>query len=578
MEPVTVPRSEHSVSRKQIDPDAVKVLYRLHAAGYKAYLVGGGVRDLLVGRQPKDFDVSTDAHPHQVKRLFRNCRLIGRRFRLAHVHFGDKIVEVSTFRRRSDESEENGSEDLLIRSDNTFGNAEEDALRRDFTINGLFYNIGDFTLIDYVGGLKDLNDRVVRTIGDPEIRFREDPVRMIRAIKFAARLDFTIEPATYEAILRHREEINKSAQPRVLEEIYRLLNGGAAEASFRLLHQTGLLEILVPEVAACVRESEGPGVEPARGLVSRWLRLLDARKARNAVPSNAVLMASLLADLAFPGGFGAEGDEPARITPEIEENLHAVVSKLGVPRRDTERIFQVYRAQRRLVGQRGRRFSPRSFVVKNYFSEAYEFYALGVEATGQWGEMLERWNELASAAGVSRNASPEPRRRKRRRRRRGSADGGAPRNGFERAARGPGEPWSRDDDAEAEPEIEEAGDSPAPPAAARPASGKADIDEDSQIRFLGWSDQPEILRPRSTHHGPPAPSTQRHGGRGGAPHGSGWRARTGQRTGGEGHGPHGGQRRGGPPRSGGPGRGSDSADSHRRDRRRGRRRPRHRQD
>jgi poly(A) polymerase len=197
MEPIIVPRSEHPISRKLIDADAVKVLYRLHRAGYQAYLVGGGVRDLLLDRHPKDFDISTDAHPHQVKRLFRNCRLIGRRFRLAHVHFGEKILEVSTFRKRSEPGEDADTEDILIRSDNTFGTAEEDSLRRDFTINGLFYDISNFSLIDYVGGLADLNERMIRTIGDPDIRFREDPVRMIRAVKFAARLDFGIDRASW---------------------------------------------------------------------------------------------------------------------------------------------------------------------------------------------------------------------------------------------------------------------------------------------------------------------------------------------------------------------------------------------
>src|SRR5262245_48494043 len=173
------PRSQHPISRKQIDPDALKVLYRLSGAGHKGYLVGGSVRDLLLGRVPKDFDIGTDAHPSALRRLFRNCRLIGRRFRLAHILFpGGKVIEVATFRRRPEPVDPDAPE-LLMTSDNTFGTPREDALRRDFTVNGLFYHISDFSILDYVGGLEDLEAGLIRTIGDPDIRFREDPVRML---------------------------------------------------------------------------------------------------------------------------------------------------------------------------------------------------------------------------------------------------------------------------------------------------------------------------------------------------------------------------------------------------------------
>jgi poly(A) polymerase len=221
-QPVIVPREGHAISRKQIDPDALKVLYRLHQYNYTAYLVGGSVRDLLLGRRPKDFDIGTSAHPYQVKKLFRNCWIVGRRFRLAHVRFGMKTVEVATFRRlvsaeelaqvQAEEPPQDGDEerDRLIHRDNTFGTPEEDAFRRDFTVNALFYNIADFSIIDYTGGLEDLNARVIRSIGDPNDRFREDPVRMTRAVAMAARLSFTIDPPIDAAIDAHRAEIARA--------------------------------------------------------------------------------------------------------------------------------------------------------------------------------------------------------------------------------------------------------------------------------------------------------------------------------------------------------------------------------
>src|SRR2546430_2084755 len=232
VEPRIVRREEHSLSRKDIDSDALKVLYRLRQFDHVAYLVGGSVRDLLLGRRPKDFDVGTSAHPYQVKKLFRNCWIIGRRFRLAHVKFGPKVIEVATFRRQVALGEEVVADGVpapdpttpegehLIHHDNTFGTPEEDAFRRDFTINALFYDIGTFSVIDYVDGLADLRNGVVRSIGDPDVRLREDPVRMIRAIALAARLDFTIEPTLVDAIRTHRHEIAKASLPRLLEEDY----------------------------------------------------------------------------------------------------------------------------------------------------------------------------------------------------------------------------------------------------------------------------------------------------------------------------------------------------------------------
>ena len=248
-----------SLDRAAIDPDADRVVRKLTRAGHKAYLVGGCVRDLLVARKPKDFDVATSATPNEIKATFRNCRIIGRRFRLAHVFFGAKIIETSTFRANPRDEDDH---DLLIRRDNVFGTETEDARRRDFTINGLFYDVEREEVIDHVGGLADLDAKLIRTIGDPDIRFQEDPVRILRAIKFAARLDFGFEPATWRALLRWRGEISKCAPPRLLEEVHRLMRGGAARRSFELMVETGVLAVLSPYLAGLLEGEGAPATAP----------------------------------------------------------------------------------------------------------------------------------------------------------------------------------------------------------------------------------------------------------------------------------------------------------------------------
>src|SRR5512136_1333347 len=292
MAPRILPRPEHTVSRKAIDADALKVLYRLKNHGFVAYLVGGGVRDLLLGRRPKDFDIGTSAHPHQVKRLFKNCFIVGRRFRLCHVRFGKKIVEVSTFRRQAEPE----GEETLIRRDNTFGTPEEDAFRRDFTVNALFYDIATFSVIDWVGGLEDLKARVIRTIGDPEVRFREDPVRMLRAVALAARLGFSIDPLTAEAIRALRGEIVRSSPARILEEFYKILRQGRSRETLEMLHRHGLLTYLLPEADRAVASGQ-------EALVGSLSRLDEYRRAGLASPdqlTNPLLMGSLLVPLGVP--------------------------------------------------------------------------------------------------------------------------------------------------------------------------------------------------------------------------------------------------------------------------------------
>lgn len=242
---------DHGIDLSLIDLDALYVLEKLRAAGFIAYLVGGSVRDLLIKKSPKDFDISTSARPEQIKAIFqRRCILIGRRFRLAHIRFGHKIIEVATFRTGENDSD-------LIVQDNVWGTAEQDVLRRDFTINGLFYDSANNSVLDYVGGWEDIQQNVLRIIGEPEVRFKQDPVRLLRLVKFQARYGFKIDPNTEKAIHVCREEIIKSSPARILEEIFRMLESGAAAPFFRLLAEYNFLSILFPRLMQAVRTSKG---------------------------------------------------------------------------------------------------------------------------------------------------------------------------------------------------------------------------------------------------------------------------------------------------------------------------------
>ncbi|HXD91183.1 MAG TPA: polynucleotide adenylyltransferase PcnB, partial [Candidatus Binataceae bacterium] len=289
MEPTKLERAQHPISRRDIDPNVLKTLYRLISAGHVAYLVGGGVRDLMMGRRPKDFDVATSAHPAQVRELFRNSRLIGRRFRLVHVFFGPQNIEVATFRQRSEEVVE--GEDPMIRHDNTFGTPEEDAFRRDFTINALFYDPSTFQVIDHAGGVSDLQARLIRTIGDPEVRMREDPVRMIRAIRFAIKLDFAIEPATRAAMERHRADLAKASVPRLVEETYRTLTIPGADRALILMEQLGILELLLPFLSEHLRDTDPNSAPTVRNLAR-----MGAAIAQNGGVPRPLALACLFAD------------------------------------------------------------------------------------------------------------------------------------------------------------------------------------------------------------------------------------------------------------------------------------------
>jgi poly(A) polymerase len=444
-----------ALARGSIDGDAERVVRKLARSGYQAYLVGGCVRDLLLGREPKDFDVATSAKPNEIRELFRNCRIIGRRFRLAHIFFGAKIIETSTF--RANPRDYGGDDDeLLIRRDNVFGSDIEDAQRRDFTVNGLFFDVETEEVIDHVGGLADLEARVVRTIGDPEIRFQEDPVRMLRAIKFAARLGFTIEAATYDAILCHRDELKKCAPPRVLEEFYRLLRGGAARRSMELLTATGIDAVLCGRLAAMFREPqvealaleprdeeeaewlatwaderdvvEVPALElsfasPAeiaqhRAVAWKMLEQLDALATRGRMLSNALLLAAIvnpfLADTVMESG--VRSNDASELILEL---AHPIVEKLRVARRDSERMRQVLLAQRRLVPSRRRRGRPNALVRREYFHDSLILYEIMVRASGGDTDELTYWRQFGDQDSGADDDEGTDAGGKRRRRRRG---------------------------------------------------------------------------------------------------------------------------------------------------------------
>jgi len=439
VEPVVIPRSEHALSRRDIDPDALKVLYRLHEHNYIAYLVGGSVRDLLLDRHPKDFDIGTSAHPHQIKKLFRNCWIIGRRFRLAHVKFGPKTIEVATFRRLVDAAEmaaeaaaeresdaanddaaagaeaqgddeietrprpRRRAEDHLIHRDNAYGTPEEDAFRRDFTVNALFYDIGTFSIIDYTGGLRDLDARVIRSIGIPEVRFLEDPVRMLRAVVLAARLEFSIDAESLEAIRHHKHEIARSAAPRLLEEYFKILRSGHAAEAFRQLGETGLLKEITPELA------DAP--------VSFWraVSAVDGYRAQfQSAPdslTNTVLAGTLLQPLGLIGRrqrFSADAAER-----RIDLGL------LPIARRDLERLQQMFSLIPRLMDLQAPTRAQRSLLHRSSLPEALTW----LEIHGDNPEVLAHWRHLLSERSQHPEITvdsgvPEPFLRRRRRRRR----------------------------------------------------------------------------------------------------------------------------------------------------------------
>ena len=486
-EPVIVPRAEHPISRRDIDPDALKVLYRLHESGAVAYLVGGSVRDLLLTRRPKDFDIGTSAHPYQVKKLFRNCWIIGRRFRLAHVRFGVKTIEVATFRKivpAGSESESAFARDEPVelrrdkpepildavaqgradaqallnkhqQHDNTFGTPEEDAFRRDFTINALFYDIATYSIIDYVGGLQDLKDGLIRSIGDPNERFQEDPVRMLRAIVMASRLNFRLDRPIVDAITTHRGLMATASASRLIEEYYKILRSGYAELTFRALAEHRLLDPVTPEIQ---RGAKSDALWTSLAALDAYRRKFEAAPAalRNPVLLGSILIPLGLMPRTERRHFEPVAEEPEEadgntIEPPRSKSLPAVASakaakfrrppkepilKIGmlpIARGDTERLRQVLSLQSRIADLEMSPRAKRSLMHRGPFEDSLTWF----EIHGNAPAVLEHWKGFIEALGDEAKHPPVAadtdlpagdatgRRRRRGRRRRG-------RRGFKR--------------------------------------------------------------------------------------------------------------------------------------------------
>lgn len=418
-EPRILGRPDHPVSRKLLSSGALKVLYRLKNSGYKAYLCGGAVRDLMVGIKPKDFDVCTDAQPDQLRKLFRNARIIGRRFRLAHVIFHDSIVEVSTFRRTPDPDEQRDPSGLLITSDNTFGTPREDAFRRDFTINALFYNVADFSVVDYVGGIEDLKNRLVRVIGDPDLRFCEDPVRMMRACEFAGRLGFGIEAKTQEAIQRNGREMLKAAPPRLTEELLQLLKCGHAGAAVQWMLDLGLLEVLLPEAMAMISAGER-GAGDFGGILPTLDRMSgEGRELPDVVLLGAILLPQIMLrryDYESRGGrlMGIQ-----RFRDVVSDTMAPFLERFSVANYKKALLAQSLDGFHRLCDQSWTPAQRVRFASKSYFDDALVLFEILVRATGEGHDAFEHWQ----AARRQRPRRPQPavetkRRRRRRPRRR----------------------------------------------------------------------------------------------------------------------------------------------------------------
>jgi len=427
-----IPRENHNISRKDISENALKVLYRLNKAGFEAYLVGGGVRDLLLGKKPKDFDVTTNATPEQMRKLFRNCRLVGRRFRLAHVMFGPEVIEVATFRGHHQEesdddrnSSQRGQNGMLLR-DNIFGSIEDDAQRRDLTINSLYYSVADFTVRDYVGGLQDLQEGVVRLIGDPETRYREDPVRMLRVVRFAAKLNMQIAPATAEPIPRLATLLNDVPPARLFEEALKLLQAGYGYCTWQMLCEYQLFQPLFPTLARHFTEQ---GDSMMERMVAQVLKNTDTRLHNDLRVNPAFLFAAMFW---YPQLESAE-----RIAQEsgltyydafalsMNDTLDEACRALAIPKRITTLVRDIWQLQLRM----SRRHGKRAWKLMEHpkFRAAYDLLALraDVEKNPELQRLTQWWGEFQAAVPVQQKTmlntlgdDPQPRRKPRRPRRR----------------------------------------------------------------------------------------------------------------------------------------------------------------
>lgn len=387
-----ISRAEHNISRRNISNNALKVLYRLHQEGYRSLLVGGSVRDLLLGQTPKDFDVVTDATPEQVKALFRNCRLIGRRFRLAHVLFGREVVEVATF-RSSPRGKDDGYAEISgrILRDNVYGDIDQDAARRDFSINALYYDIADFAVLDYFDGVADLQARVVRSIGDPVVRYQEDPVRMLRALRFAAKLSFELEPSASQEIQKLGKLLQDIPASRLFDEVLKLLHSGHAVAVLRLLEKYQLLEYLFPAAASRLTDDD-PYV---RKLIELAARNTDLRVAE----AKPVTPAFLYAVFLWSSVVDLSAAAIASGTPAVEA-LHSAADQCllaqqactSVPRRFSVAIREIWNLQESFKQPRDK--VALRLMAQRRFRAAYDFFCLRAAAGEDLGELAQWWTEV----------------------------------------------------------------------------------------------------------------------------------------------------------------------------------------
>lgn len=384
-----IPRDQHPISRKQISNSALRVLYRLHEEGFAAFLVGGAVRDALAGITPKDFDIATDATPEQVRALFRNSRLIGRRFRLAHVVFGREIIEVATFRGQTDDGtgDRQVHKDGRVIRDNVYGSIEEDAVRRDFTANALYYNIADFSVHDFVGGFEDVLAGRMRLIGDPDERYREDPVRMLRAVRLSSKLQFEISPEAAEPIPRLAHLLEQAAPARLFDECLKLFLSGHAVRSFEGLERTGLLAVLLPETAKALKSNSNGSL---RSMLLRGLAQTDERVERGDSVSPAFLFALLLwpawcrtkAQLEASGMHAAEAQQRAADKVTLQQvHLVAIPRRFSLPMQEIW-LLQARFSQRKRVGR---------LIAHPRFRAAFDFFKLRAEAGQQHAEDSEFW-------------------------------------------------------------------------------------------------------------------------------------------------------------------------------------------
>jgi poly(A) polymerase len=435
-QPVIVPRAEHPISRANISPNALRVLYRLKDAGFQAFLVGGAVRDLLLGLSPKDFDIATNAHPEEVRKIFRNSRLIGRRFHLAHVRFGMEIIEVATFRAAHTEADEDHSVDEVghrvldvhgrILRDNLYGDIEEDVWRRDFTANALYYNIEDYSIWDYVGGVPDASARILRLIGDPETRYREDPVRMLRAARFAAKLGFTLHPATEAPIHRLAYMLDSMPPARLFDETMKLMLAGSGLASFDLMTRLELLTHLMPDVAAAVREApESTGARLLRlGLAGTDERVREDKSVTPMFLFAVLLRPAILRAAGAPNGPLPE--DPQLLLDACEAVMSRQMRRIAVPKRFTLPMRDMLLLQSRFERRSGRR--ALRLLEHPKFRAAYDFLLLRAASGEVDPELAAWWTRLQQVSPDERIAEVEnqpmsggeaaPRRRSRSRRRR----------------------------------------------------------------------------------------------------------------------------------------------------------------